>query len=135
MESYDKMLQTVYEKMPKTEDTGERFEIPTLNSIIEGRTTIISNFKEAADDLRRDPQHLIKFLTKELGTSINLDGKRAIIQGRFKPEQLKTAINNYVDEYVMCKECGKPDTELTTFEGAKYKRCEACGARSPVKPL
>ena len=32
-----------------------------------------------------------------------------------------------------CNECGKPDTEITSDKGIKFKSCLACGAKSPIK--
>ncbi len=135
METYEEMLAKVYEKLPEKKGEGERFEMPKFRSFIEGKTTVITNFKDVVSTLRRDPQHLLKFLNRELATPAHYDGRRAILQGRFKEEQLNARLTAYVKEYVLCKECRKPDTELIVFEGVKYKRCEACGARAPVKPL
>lgn len=135
MQTYEKMLENVYQNLPEKQKKKERLEVPNFTSFVEGRTTIIKNFKQVADTLRRNPQHMVKYMTRELGTPINLDGKRAIAKSRIRRSQLDSALDGYVKEYVICNECGKLDTKLTTFEGVKYKRCEACGARAPVKPL
>ena len=132
---YENMLDKLYENLPKKKKGTERFEMPILISFIHGKQTIIKNIHEAASKLRRDPQHLLKYIMKDLGTSGNLEANRSIMQGKFKDSLINSRLKNYIEEYVICKECGKPDTELITFEGMKYKRCEVCSARAPVKAI
>lgn len=135
MESYDKLLDDLYSKMPKQTTTTERFEPPVFSSFIEGTRTVIKNFKEVADKLRREPEHLLKYVSKELAVPGTYEGHRAVLVGKFKEELLNHKLEHYINEYVFCKECKKPDTSLITYEGVKYKRCEVCGARSPVNPV
>jgi len=135
MEAYEKMLEKVYEKLPEKTTKIERFEMPSFSSFIQGKQTIIKNFNEVANTLRREPNHLLKYISKELATAGNFDGRRAIFQGKFRDDQLNSRLKNYVDEYIICNECHKADTELITFEGSRYKRCEVCGARAPVKQI
>jgi len=135
MEAYEKMLERVYEKLPEKTTKTERFKMPIFSSFIQGRQTIVRNFSEVANILRRDPNHLLKYISKELATAGNFDGRRITLQGKFRDNQLNSRLNNYVKEYVICNECHKADTEIITFEGSKYKRCEVCGARAPVKQI
>ncbi len=44
---------------------------------------MFDNFGEIADVLNRDPEHLLKFLLRELGTAGKVEGTRVIFQGRF----------------------------------------------------
>jgi translation initiation factor 2 subunit 2 len=132
---YEQMLDKLYKNMPQRKATTERFEPPVFLSFYQGNQTFIRNFGEVASKLRRDTQHILKYLSKELATAGSYDGKRVMLQGKFRDEQLNSRLTAYIEEYVLCKECGKPDTELTTYEGIKYKRCEVCGARAPTKAV
>jgi translation initiation factor 2 subunit 2 len=132
---YEELLDKVYEKLPRKLITKERFEMPRFSAMVQGNQTFIKNFAEVASVLRRDPNHLLKYIAKELATAGNFDGKRGILTGKFKEDQLNSKLEAYVSEFVICRECKKPDTELITFEGIKYKRCEVCGARSPVRQV
>ena len=129
------MLDEVYEKMPKKVLTKERFEPPSFQSSIQGKQTFIVNFKEVADTLRRKPLHLLKYISKEMATSGDISGRRVILKGKFSTDQLNSRLTHYIEEYVLCKECGKPDTAFITFQNAKYKQCEVCGAKAPVRPI
>lgn len=135
MPEYEDMLDKYYEEEPEDTDKEERFEVPKPRTHIQGGKTIIKNYKKITGKLRRDPKHLLKFLSKELATAGNLEGDQASLKGKFKSYQIKKKLKKYIKQYVMCEECGKADTNLINFKGAKYKRCEACGARSPVEEL
>ena len=132
---YEQLLESAYEKMPKNTVSKERFEPPKFSSLVQGNQTFIKNFSEVADILRRDPKHLMKYISKELATSGNYDGKRGILNGKFREDQANSKLEYYIKEFVICKECKKPDTDLISVEGTKYKRCEVCGARSPVEQV
>jgi len=135
MKKYEDLLDTVYERLPKRVVNKERFEPPKFETMVQGNQTFIKNLGEVAGVLRREPNHLLRFVAKELATSGNFDGKRGILQGKFKEDQLNSRLDAYIAEYVLCSECKKPDTNLIVHEGAKYKRCEVCGARSPVEQV
>ena len=135
MKKYEELLDNLYDKLPKRVARKERFEPPKFMSMVQGNQTFIRNFGDVADALRREPYHLLRYMAKELATSGNIDGKRGILQGKFRDVQLNSRLDGYLKEFVMCTECKKPDTALITFEGAKYKRCEVCGARSPVEQV
>jgi len=127
MDDYEALLNRAIENLPDMETTDARFVIPTPKIMIEGKTTILDNFSNIADTLNRDPDHLMKYLTREMGTAGKLDGMRAIFQGRFSTEQLKTTIKSYVDEYVICSECNRPDTQLVKMDRVIVLKCAACG--------
>ena len=135
MESYEKMLEKVYKELPQEAKEKKRFKLPVFESFIQGNNTFISNFIDVADEVRRDPKHLMKFLCKECATSANIDKKRLIMKGRFREKQLNDKLVSYIREYVLCSACKKPDTSLVEFEGVDYIRCEACGARNPVRVI
>lgn len=122
-------------KIPERTTSGERFELPKFDAFTQGGQTIIKNFGDVAARLRREPQHLLKYISKELACIADLDGKRALLKGKFKHDQLDSRLKNYVSEYVLCGQCGKPDTNFIMVEDSRYKRCEVCGARSPVKSI
>lgn len=120
--------------MPAKTTSGERFEMPIIDSMIEGNKTIIKNFEFVAEKLRRSPRLLMKFLAKELAAPASIEGARLTLQGKFTQKVLNDRLKLFVDMYVLCKECGKPDTNIAEGEhGKKMLICEACGARAPVK--
>ncbi len=133
MDDYEALLDRAIANLPDMETTDARFVIPMPKIMIEGKTTILDNFSNIADTLNREPDHLMKYLTREMGTAGKLDGMRAIFQGRFSTEQLKANIQAYVDEYVICSECNRPDTQLIKMDRVLVLKCAACGGHRPVK--
>ena len=83
MSDYDKLLDRAIDQLPQKVLETKRFNVPRAYSVIQGNRTIIQNFKEIAEALNRDSQHILKFLLRELGTAGNLEGSRAIMQGKF----------------------------------------------------
>jgi translation initiation factor 2 subunit 2 len=69
MDSYEKLLDRALADLPDMETTGERFVVPEPRVLVEGKTTILDNFGNIADVFNRDPDHLMKYLTRELGTA------------------------------------------------------------------
>jgi len=130
---YEDQLDRALADTPDIEDTGSRFEVPDPEIREEGNATIYENFQATLDRLDRDENHVLKFLQSELGTSAGIDEKgRARFTGSFKQRRVAEAIDEYVDAYVLCNECGLPDTRLVTEQGARVLKCDACGALSPV---
>ncbi len=135
MDTYQDMLDRFYEEKPEETKKEERLEIPKPQTHIQGGETIIKNFKRISEALRRDPKHLLKYLSKELATAGNLQRSQATLKGRFRNYQVKEKLERYIKEYVTCQECGKADTKFMKVRGIQHKRCEACGARTSVKEL
>ena len=132
---YNKMLDEAYEELPPEAFKHERFEVPKPDCASFGARTIFRNFREVCDALDRDPFHVLKFLSKEMATAGTFDGDRAIFQGRFESDTFERLIKRYVDGFVMCPVCKRPDSKIVKEKRLYFLVCEACGARSPVKPL
>lgn len=133
MEDYEALLDRAIANLPDMETTDARFVIPEPKIMVEGKTTILDNFNNIVDVLNREPDHLMKYLTREMGTAGKIEGLRAVFQGKFSKEQIKSNIDAYVEEFVMCSECGRPDTQLMKMERVMVLKCAACGAHRPVK--
>lgn len=135
METYEKLLESAFEKMPKKLHEKERFEIPEALTEIQGNKTLIRNFVEIATTLRRDPAHLAKYLFKELATPGNIQGAALILQRKLTQSFVQEKIVSYVKDFVYCKICGEPDTKFVKEGRITFIQCDACGARSPYKSI
>ena len=133
--NYETLLKKAYDKLPNTVKTSDRFEVPEVDIVRQGNQTIIRNFSQICEILRRDPKHLLKFLTKELAAPANFDGSRATLQTKAHPSMIQSKLNTYVKDYVICKECGRPDTKLEKEDRIEFLKCEACGAKISVKAI
>ena len=130
--SYEQLLEKAYKEV-KPVETGARFEIPKVKGHVEGTKTIITNFNEICGVLRRPKEHIIKFLFKELATSGVIDGERLILNRKLFSAKINEKIGAYANEFVICTECKKPDTELMKENRLMFIHCLACGAKHSVR--
>jgi len=130
---YEKALKRGRENLPESVFEKERFEIPKVRGHLEGNKTVISNFKQIASVLRRPVEHLMKYVLKELATPGDLRPAGLILGTKVAASRINDKIKQYADEFVFCPDCGKPDTQLVKEGELLYKKCQACGAKIPVK--
>jgi len=133
LDEYMLLLDKAKSKLPHETEVHERLKIPEAEIMVEGKTTVIRNFSEIADVIRRDPQHMFGYLLRELGTAGTLEGKRATFKGNISNSQVQDRLSRYVDEYVMCSECNRPDTKIVKEGRVQILVCETCGAHRPVR--
>ncbi|NVM53729.1 MAG: translation initiation factor IF-2 subunit beta [Candidatus Helarchaeota archaeon] len=133
--SYDALLQRAMSKIPKKVFEHSRFKIPMLRIFIEGHKTSILNFKEIADLLNRNPQHIMKFFLRELATRGNYEGARATFIGKFGQLTLKSLMKRYTEKFVLCQFCKKPETRMIKDGKFLYLQCNSCGAKESIKHI
>jgi translation initiation factor 2 subunit 2 len=129
---YELLLERAKKKLPHTLESHDRFQVPEADVMIEGKTTVIRNFGDIVDALRREPDHLLGYLLRELGTAGSMEGRRVVFKGKVATAQVADRIKNYVDEYVLCSECSRPDTKIVKDGRILILVCETCGAHRPV---
>ena len=133
MEPYESLLKKAYEKVKVINSGSDRFDIPKVTGQVQGKNTLITNITIIANYLRRPIDHLAKFLQKELATSGRIENDRLILNTKLNSDKVNEKIILYSKEFVICPECSKPDTEIISEKGVKFKHCLACGAKSPIK--
>ena len=129
---YDASLDRAMEKVPDIGGSDERLDIPEAQPQKDGAFTRFTNMGDIADVLGREAEHLHRFVQRELGTSGKFENGRGRYNGNFSQKDFDAAIDAYVDEYVLCSECGLPDTRLVREDRTPMLRCDACGAFRPV---
>lgn len=130
---YKQLLDKLYKGIKPIQSSGERFEVPKVQGMVEGTKTIITNFLQICSVLRRTPQHITKFLFKELAAPGVIDKERLILNRKISSSRINEKIGQYVNEFVICPECKKPDTELKKENRFMFLHCLACGAKHAVR--
>jgi len=130
---YRELLKKVQENTSTREFVEDRFKLPKAEIFYEGNTTVIKNFDKISDAVNRDSDHILKFLLGGLGTSGEILSGRAVFQGKIPAKQIQDKLKDYIDTYVMCSECNRPDTHLVKQGRTILVRCDACGAFRSVK--
>ena len=133
MENYEKLLGETYKKVKQINTSNDRFEVPKIEGHFEGKKTLLTNFFQIASHIRRRPEHFQKFMLRELAASGQKEGDRLVLNIKAPSAKINQKIEQYVKEFVLCKECGKPDTELIKEDRLTFIHCLACGAKHSVR--
>ena len=133
MKTYNEMLDEAIKALPQDIVITHRFEIPKAKGHIQGNKTVITNFNQIISDIRRDKDHFLKFLLKELATPGIFDGPRLVLGRKVSGSMINQKIQQYAEMYVLCANCGKPDTQILTKDDGIYLKCAACGGQRAIK--
>jgi translation initiation factor 2 subunit 2 len=131
--NYESMLEDAYKQVKHIDSSGERFEIPKIEGHFEGKKTLLTNFFQIASHFRREPEHFQKFMLKELAASGQREGERLSLNIKVPSSKINQKIEQYAKEFVICRECGKPDTQIIKEDRFASLHCLACGAKHPIR--
>ncbi|MCW4020411.1 MAG: translation initiation factor IF-2 subunit beta, partial [Candidatus Bathyarchaeota archaeon] len=106
---YEKMQDEAHSELPQGAFKHERFEVPRPSCTVHSSRMVFHIFKEVCNALNRDPLHVLKFLSKEMATARAADGTRAVFQGKFESATFERLIMRYLDRFVTCSVCKRPD--------------------------
>jgi translation initiation factor 2 subunit 2 len=132
--NYEALLEEAYEKIIPIKES-ERFEILGVIGHHEGTKTVITNFFNIASSIRRPIAHLMKFLSGELASSAEISGDRLIFSRKVSSKEVNRKIEKYVNRFVLCPSCRKPDTELNNEGNKAFLKCLACGKKAEVHKI
>ena len=115
----------------------EKFDGPSLPPSIdvtwEGKKTILRNFVDFPKALRREPNLILQYLSKEFAVPADRVGDKAIFVGKRDPDDFTRLFGIYLKDYVECPTCHSPDTKVEKENRVSFLICEACGAKSTIK--
>lgn len=133
--NYENLFKRARSQIPEVSSKRERLELPHLSYSVIGMRTMIHNFREIAEALNRDPQHMLKYLSGEMATAAAMQESRAVFQGKFPRNTLERLLQRYLEVFVVCPVCKRPDTKIVREKRLSFLLCEACGAKSAVRQL
>jgi translation initiation factor 2 subunit 2 len=110
--NYDQLLESAYEcvEVNCNDKPCDRFEIPKAKGHHLGSKTVVSNFLMIAAHLRRDPLHVMKFLSRELASSAELKNDRLILSRKLSSKEVNEKLEKYVEgckDVIRCLACGE----------------------------
>ena len=131
---YENLLKRIQDNLGDTDkETSERFELPVVDVMWEGQKTFLRNFSEFPKILRRDPDKVLQYLSKEFAVPAERLGDKAMFIGRRAPDDFTRLFQIYVKDYLECTTCKSPDTKIVKENRISFLVCEACGAKSTLK--
>ena len=137
MDDYDSLLDRARSQVPEDafKKSGERFKVPAVQVVVQGNRSLWQNFQDIINVLNRPGREVLKFLAGQLGTAGSMEGGIAIFNGKFNPEAVSDLLDRYIDGYVTCPVCSRPDTEIVKDSKKYVLSCSACGARTAIRPV
>ena len=132
-DDYAALLGRARKSLTKPVSSGERFQMPPAEIMGEGKTTIVKNMGELLEKMNRKADQVVPLLLREIGSAGSYDGGRLVLQGKVAERSITERLAKYVETYVICGECGRPDTHLVKEERTTIVKCDACGGHRPVK--
>ncbi len=131
---YENLLNRIKDKLGETDKESQtRFELPIVDVMWEGQKTFLRNFSEFPKILRRDPDKVLQYLSKEFAVPAERLGDKAMFVGRRAPDDFTRLFQIYVKDYLECPTCKSPDTKILKENRISFLICEACGAKSTLK--
>jgi len=102
------------------------------------KKTLWVNYQEICKMMGRPAEHVFTFFMAELGTEGSIDGnQRLVIRGKYVPKYIESLLRKYIGEYVTCKMCKSPETDLTKDSVSRlfFCHCRGCGSSRSVAPI
>ena len=130
---YAELLKKGKNELPQIASETSRMEVPKVRGHIQGNRTIVNNFHQIAGAIGRNPEHLLKYILKELAAPGELSKTALIIGTKVPASRINEKIDQYVKHFVYCPECNRPDTKLIKEDNITFIKCSACGAKQSVK--
>ncbi len=133
-EQYTNLLGRIQGSLGDTDkNASARFELPVVDVLWEGQKTFLRNFSDFPKVLRRDPDKVLQYLSKEFAVPAEKLGDKAMFIGRRAPDDFTRLFQIYVKDYLECHTCKSPDTKIHKENRISFLICEACGAKSTLK--
>lgn len=136
LKDYEWLLDRVYKKIPPKSGSGT-FELPEPQVIRVGTQTIIKNFRDISQKLKREPDMVSRYLMKELASAGSYEegSGQLVLSVKVSSKVLKQLLDMFVKSYVKCPTCGSIDTHIEKRGKVWILVCEACGAEQTLKPF
>jgi len=132
---YDSLLTRARQELDTINKEEARFVIPELENLIQGKKTLLKNAGQVCKILKREIAHMQKYFVKETGVPATNDEIKIVLNGTINSYKVNQIYAKYIDEFVLCKQCKKPETRIISEKGVLLMKCDACGAINPVRKL
>jgi translation initiation factor 2 beta subunit (eIF-2beta)/eIF-5 len=113
-------------------DDNYRYKISTIeiSYVFKKGTqiTILDNFEIFCSQLMFNKETLLKIIGKTLSCKSGVDKlNNYYLQGKYDKEHIKSIIYSFIQNYLLCTNCDKPEINLKHKNNKIKQRCRACG--------
>jgi translation initiation factor 5 len=111
-------------------DPNYRYKMPKPEVKYQGKNqntfTVITNMNNISETFGH-PSHTI--LKNIAGNGSRYDEKNNSIKGSLSYNDVLNRLYDYINHYVLCQECSKPELELKVEKKELYSECHACSKK------
>jgi translation initiation factor 2 subunit 2 len=135
----DKLLDRAYILLKKEQKQRKTFIKPEISN--HNRKSYITNFMEFSESIDREPEHIRKYLSKDMNVDISFtkednfnsdDISGLKFNNMFKSQQIMNSITNYMKQFVLCELCKSGLTEIIKIDRINYLKCNGCKANKAI---
>ncbi len=133
MESFNKLYLTSDETVLM--DFNYRYVISPLEITYMNKKgtkiTLLTNFDKFCEELHYDSNILLKIIGKKMSCKSGVDKTTKVpyLQGDFTEKNVKDIVYNFIQSYLLCSSCDKPEVVIKKKEKGVRQKCKACGHR------
>jgi len=122
-------------------DPGSRYKTKQLQVQIVGKSkmikTVLCNILDCAKYMQVPPSYLGTFMGYEIGAQAKFDAKKperqqAFLSGEHDTKDLSRICCQFIQEVVLCPNCGLPEILIYIEDNKVLGNCRACGAHTPL---
>lgn len=118
-------------------DPYARYKMPKIEIQTEGKTTniktILINLNEVAASLKRPALIILKYIGYEKGTNIETKNNKYIVKGSYSTSEVQDLIYSFIEKYILCLDCGNPETYYELEKQNIVMICYACGGKNKIE--
>jgi len=123
-------------------DPGSRYKSRQLEVQVVGKSkmikTVLLNILDVAKDMQVPPSYIGTFMGYDIGAQAKFDPKKperqqAYISGEHDPKDLSKVMLSFINEVLLCTQCGLPEILIKPEQKSVYGTCRACGSHSELK--
>lgn len=118
----------------KCYDPFYRYKRPVISKKLEKNFIKIVNIDEISSSLERCDNELCQWFKKRIGTNVRVEGGSLIINSKKGGVvELEDILEEFIEGYVICRECGNPETWYSPYKTRVLLICKACGGVSKLE--
>lgn len=108
------------------DDMFYRYKRKELEINKQKNKTSIINLEDVANNLKRETLSIIEFFKRKQGLSFSRKKGIFTTTKIVSKDELEKYLREYIEEYVLCKRCKFPETDLVVESDRLYAKCKCC---------
>lgn len=122
------MAKTVTIPKSSGDDPFYRYKRPTIDEKLEKNFIKIVNIDEISKSIQRTNNELCQWFKKRVGANVRVDGGNLVINSKKNRNiELEDILEEFIEGYVICRDCGNPETWYSPYKTRVLLNCKACG--------